>query len=90
MSKEAKKPDLAVLVTKYVRAKEAGKRNYKKSDYLIGQIVSLAAGKKEIELEGGKKLVISDNFKEKDGITDKIIVWNPCAARRWDLEVIEA
>lgn len=84
-----KSADVSALVRRFVRAKEAGKRNYKRSDELMKQIISALGGKLEAELEGGKKLVIVDKFKEKDGVTDKLIVWNPCAARRWDLEVIE-
>jgi hypothetical protein len=36
-----------------------------------------------VQLAEGKKAILKDNYAEKD------IVWTPCAARRWDLEVIE-
>ena len=79
-----KKPDLASKVARYLKAKEAGKRAYERSDRLMAEIAKEAKPGEEIVLNvAGRKAVLHDRFAEKD------LVWTPCGARRWELKVIE-
>lgn len=81
-----KKADLGEKVQKYLRAREAGKRGYKRADRLIREIAASVKPGEEIPLnENGRKAVLIDKFAApKDDI-----VWTPCGARRWELEIIE-
>lgn len=84
-----KKTDIADKVTRYLRAKQSGKRGYERADRLLSEIAAEVDPGEEIPLsgdgskEGGRKAVLKDRF------ADKNIVWTPCGARRWELEVIE-
>lgn len=95
MSAKKKKADVASgprdaglgeKVQRYLKAREAGKRGYKRADRLIKEIAAAVKPGQEIVLnESGRKVVLVDKFAAaKDDI-----VWTPCAARRWDLEIIE-
>ena len=77
-----KKADVADLIRRYVRAKEAGKRAYKRSDALMAEIVAQWPGE-DVRISEKLKVKLKDNFAEKG------IVWTPCAARRWELEVVD-
>ncbi len=78
------KAGLAVKAKKYLAAKEAGKRAYQRADRLLSEIAGEVKPGAEIPLsDNGRKAILKDKFAEKD------IVWTPCAARRWELEVIE-
>lgn len=79
-----KKTDRAAKVAAYSRAKEAGKRGYQRADRILGELAAEMTPGEEIVLnEQGRKAVLVDKFDGKN------IVWNPCAARRWELEVVE-
>lgn len=76
--------DVPSKVKKYLAAKEAGKRGYQRADRLLAELAHLMRPGQEIALnEQGRKAVLKDRFEDKD------IVWTPCAARRWELEIIE-
>ena len=83
MSKKPK-ADLADKVAKCLRAKEAGKRAYARSDRMLEEIAKEVAPGAEIPLNDvGRKAILKDRF------ADKNIVWTPCGARRWELEIVE-
>ena len=87
MSAKKKAADLGEKVRRYLKAHEAGKRGYERADRLIKEIAASAEPGQEIALnENGRKAVLVDNFA---AAADKGIIWNPCAARRWKLEIIE-
>ena len=77
-----KKADVAELVKRYLRAKEAGRRSYKRSDALMAEIVKAWPGE-AVQISEKLNVQLKDNFAEKG------IVWTPCAARRWELEVVD-
>ena len=78
-----KESELAGKIKRYLRAREFGKRNYQRADRLMEEIVA-AEPKDAIALnESGRKAKLVDRFK------DKKIVWTPCGARRWEIEVVE-
>jgi hypothetical protein len=82
--KKAKREDLATKVRLYIHAKESGKRGYQRSDRLLEEIAQRSRPGKEIVLDRrGRKAVLRDRFAQKN------IVWQPCAARRWELEIID-
>lgn len=86
--KKTKKPartnDLAAKVRAYFHAKSAGIRGYQRADRLLQEIARRSKPGKEIRLDHrGRKAILRDRFSEKD------LIWTPCAARRWDLEIIE-
>lgn len=84
MAKKPKptKDDLAKKVSAYLRAREAGKRGYERADLLVKEIAAAVKPGEEIELTvNGRKAVLIDRFKDKE------IVWQPSAARRWEIEV---
>ncbi|MGA3295267.1 MAG: hypothetical protein ABSE45_14965 [Candidatus Acidiferrales bacterium] len=82
-----KKSDVADLVTRYTRAREAGKRGYERADRLIHEIAAAVGPGEEIQLsESGRKAVLVDRFADAEG---KGVIWTPCAARRWELKIIE-
>lgn len=82
-----KKNDLASKALACIKAKEAGKRSYARADRLLAEIAKATEPGKEIVLnEAGHKAILHDKFAESG---DKGIVWTPCGARRWELEVIE-
>ena len=86
MSKE-KKPDLPDLVARYQKARKAGQLGYKRADRIMHEIAAAVAPGEEIPLnEAGRKAVLHDRFAEN---ADKAAIWTPCAARRWELEIIE-
>lgn len=83
-----KKTDLGEKVQRYIRARESGKRGYERADRLIREIAASVEPGAEISLnENGRKAVLVDKYA---AAADKGIIWTPCAARRWDLEIIEA
>ena len=81
MSKKVKE-SLADKVQSYLRAHDAGKRNYAKADRLLKEIADEAGIGVDIPLgENGKKAVVIDRFKGKD------LVFQPAAARRFELKI---
>lgn len=87
MKLKNKATDLGEKVRRYLKAREAGKRGYERADRLIKEIAASTEPGHEISLnENGKKAVLRDKFA---AAADKGIIWNPCAARRWELEIIE-
>jgi hypothetical protein len=79
---QLQKQDLAKKVSAYLRAKEAGRRGYERADLLIREIAAKVKPGQEIEITvNGRNAVLIDRFKGKE------IVWQPCAARRWEIEV---
>jgi hypothetical protein len=79
-----KKTEIADKVARYLKAKQAGKRGYERADRLLKEIAAAVEPGQEITLsETGRKAVLIDRFSEKS------IVWTPCGARRWELEIIE-
>lgn len=79
--KKAAPADVPKLVDRYLRAREAGKRAYARSDDLIRQIADLVAPGEKIQVRPGLEAMLVDEF------ADRLIVWNPCGARRWKVEV---
>lgn len=83
-----KKADVAELVNRYQKARQAGKRGYERADRLIQELAKAVKPGEEVKLnEAGRKMVLHDRFAEasqKGGA-----IWTPCAARRWELEIIE-
>lgn len=78
------KPEVAARVKEYLAAKEAGKRGYERADRLLAELAESLSPGAEISLNAaGRKAKLKDRFAEKS------IVWTPCAARRWEIEVIE-
>ncbi len=78
-----KQIDLAMKAKNYLKAKEAGKRGYERADRLLAEIAKEAKPGAEITLnEAGRKALLVDRFAEKD------LVWTPCAARRWELKIV--
>lgn len=82
--KNPNKSQLAKKAKKYLAAKEAGKRGYERADRLLAEIAADIKPGAEIALsDSGRKAILVDRFAEKD------IVWTPCAARRWELKIVE-
>lgn len=77
----AKKVNVAELVKKYQKAKAAGKRAYGRADDLLGRIAAAVEPGEEFDLAPGQRAVLVDRF------ADRTIVWTPCAARRYEIEV---
>jgi hypothetical protein len=76
------KDDLAKKITAYLRLRDAGKRSYERADGLIKEIAAELKPGQEIELTvTGRKAVLIDRFKNEE------IVWQPCAARRWEIKI---
>lgn len=79
-----KREKLATKVRRYLVAKQAGKRGYQRSDRLLEEIAQQSKAGAVIPLDRrGRRAVLRDRFAQKN------IVWQPCAARRWELEIIE-
>ncbi len=79
-----KKNGLRAKVRAYLRAREAGRQEYKRSDELMAEIIAMMKPGEETNFDAtGRKAVLKDRFEGKE------IVWTPCAARRWELEVVE-
>jgi hypothetical protein len=74
--------DLGAKILRAVRAREQGKRAYKRADALIAEIVK--------EMEPGQTVKVSTEkaYELVDKFAGKEIVWNPCAARRWEFEEV--
>lgn len=82
MPRKVKAESLAKKVQGYFRAKDLGKKWYGRADALMAEIAIEAKPGELIPLGAdGKKAVLIDKFK------DRKIVWTPCAARPYDLEV---
>lgn len=80
-----KEVDAAELVKRYEKARAAGKRAYERADKLVLQIAGLVDAGEAIPLGGsGRKAVLVDKW---DG---KTIVWTPCGARRYEVQIIES
>jgi hypothetical protein len=74
--------NIADKVARYLRAHDAGKRNYAKADRLLAELAKEAGVDIEIPLnDSGKKAIIKDRFKDKN------LVFQPCAARRYELKI---
>lgn len=87
MAKKRAKADVADLVARYQRAREAGKRGYERADRLIREIAQTVKPGDEIPLnEVGRKAILRDKFADHG---EKAVIWTPCAARRWDIEIVE-
>jgi hypothetical protein len=89
MMKAAKeKPSAADLVSRYQKAKKAGRRGYERADRLMQELAKTVKPGEEVKLnDAGRKMILHDRFAEasqKGGA-----IWTPCAARRWELEIIE-
>lgn len=73
--------DLASKVRRAIKAHKLGKKHYELADALKKEIAREVEPGEKIPLNEKEYAVLKDNFADKD------IVWNPCAARRWDIEV---
>ena len=71
---------LAAKVRRCLRSKVLGKRHYERADNLLREIATEIEPGQAITLGDGKKVVLIDRYAGKD------IVWQPCAARKWELE----
>jgi hypothetical protein len=77
------KKQAAKKMRAYLVEKEKGRRAYQRADQMLAELAAeIGAG--EVMLADKQKAVIVDRFAEKD------IVWTPCAARRWEVKVVEA
>jgi hypothetical protein len=77
------KKQAAKKMRAYLVEKEKGRRAYQRADQMLAELAAeIGAG--EVMLADKQKAVILDRFAEKD------IVWTPCAARRWEVKVVEA
>jgi hypothetical protein len=74
----------AELVTDHLRARELGRRHYAKSDRLLNEIRKLVPVGEEIEISGGKKAMIKDNFASQDK------VFRSHGIARYELDVKDA
>ena len=74
--------DLARKIQQAIRAREMGKRAYKRADALMAQIAREMEPGEVVKVSPEKAYELVDNYAGKD------IVWNPCAARRWELEEV--
>lgn len=82
-----REPELAELVARYQKARTAGKRGYERADRIIRELAAVMAPGEEAQInEAGRKVILHDRFAEA---AEKGVVWTPCAARRWELEIIE-
>jgi len=71
---------LADKIKRALRSRELGKKHYERSDTLLHEIA--------LEMEPGQTIRVGDrNVTLVDHFAGKDLVWNPCAARRWGLEV---
>jgi len=90
MSSKKKSPgqaDVTQLVRGFLKAKTAGRRGYERADRLLGEISKHVSIGEEFELWPGKKAKLTDRFAEG---AKRGVIFTPCAARRWDLELIDA
>jgi hypothetical protein len=84
-AKAQKKPDFAALLEQQIRALEAGKAGYKKSDELLDTLINLGAPiGQPIPLKSGEVATINDRFAAKNK------VGYGGAVRRYDVDVERA
>lgn len=83
--REGEQPSLAELASRYERAHQAGKRSYARADRLLLEIAARVHAGEEVDLGGGRKLIVNDRFEDREG---KGIIWTPCAARRFELKIM--
>ena len=84
MAKKSKETP-AERAQKIIRVRAAGQRNYERSDNMLMALAAEVGVGVEMPLnDTGKKAVIIDRFDGKN------IVWQPCAARRFELKIIES
>lgn len=81
--KKTSKETLVSKVQRAVRARALGMKNYKRADALLAQVRKLVQPGEVVKISDQKAYKLVDKFEGKD------IVWNPCAARRWDLEEVD-
>lgn len=79
-----RKPDLSVMATALLRARDAGKEAYARADELLDQLIHLGGPGAKIPIAGGQLVEIVDNF------ADRSVVWKPAGVRRFDLKVRRA
>lgn len=58
----AKQKTAAEKVTALLRAKELGRRQYAKADRLLEELLKVLTVGEEIELQGGKRATLKDNY----------------------------
>jgi len=83
-AKKAKAPDLALIVTNLLRAKDAGKEAYGRADELLQELLTHCAVGSAIPIPGGQVAVVVDNFAKGNK------AWKPCGINRFDLKVSRA
>jgi hypothetical protein len=75
---------LAARVTKCLRARELGRRQYAKADRLLDSVAAEMKPGDEVEIgAGGKKAILVDEFAEKT------VVFRPSGFRRYSLKVVD-
>jgi hypothetical protein len=74
--------ELVSKIQRAVRTRDMGKRAYKRADALLSEIVKEMKVGQVVQVSNERAYELVDNFAGKD------IVWNPCAARRWELEEV--
>lgn len=84
VAKAKKKPDLALIATKMLRAKDAGKEAYGRADELLTQLLQYLQAGDTVALPGGQVLTIVDNFAKGNK------AWKPCGVNRFDVKVSRA
>lgn len=84
--KQREEASLEELALRYERAHQSGKRCYARADRLLQEIAARIPSGEEVEIGGGRKLLLTDRFLDLEG---KGIIWTPCAARRYDLKIVQ-
>lgn len=79
----ARRKEAAELVKQYEKARAAGKRAYERADKLVLQIAALVDSGEAIVLKDGRKAALVDKWE------NKTIVWTPCGARRFEVQITE-
>ncbi len=83
-SKSKRKPDLALIATNLLRARDAGKEAYGRADELLEELMQHVAVGESIALPGGQVVTVVDNFATKNK------VWKPCGISRFDIKASRA
>jgi hypothetical protein len=73
---------LARKIQRAIRTREMGRRAYKRADALLAEIAAEMKPGQVVQVSAERAYELVDNYAGKD------IVWNPCAARRWELEEV--
>lgn len=77
------KPSLAAKIRAHERSLQRGKREYKRADELLKEILERMRPGQEITLNGRRKARLKDNFAEKN------TAYRALGIRRFEIEIVE-